>query len=219
MSPKDNHFDVIIVGAGLSGIGAAHHLKNKCPDHSFIILEARERMGGTWDLFKYPGIRSDSDMFTLGYIFKPWIADEAIADGPAILQYINETAQEDDTAKLIRYNHKVVQASWSSDSSSWTITSHTPNQGSVEYTCNFLFMCCGYYDYENGYTPDFQGLQDYNGTFIHPQHWPEGLDYTDKKNNGYRKRCNCRYSCPRIGKRCSTCSYATAFTHLHCQRT
>ena len=181
MDQQSNYFDVIIVGAGLSGIGAAHHLKTKCPDKSFILLEAREAMGGTWDLFRYPGIRSDSDMFTLGYSFKPWIADEAIADGPAILDYINETAKEDGTAEKIRYKHKVINASWSSDKSMWTMDVDTGDQHTVQYRCNFLFMCSGYYDYDKGYTPDFEGMSDFSGTIVHPQKWPQDLDYSGAK--------------------------------------
>ncbi len=181
MADNCEHFDVIIVGAGLSGIGAAHHMKTKCPHHSFIILEARDAMGGTWDLFKYPGIRSDSDMYTLGYHFKPWVADEAIADGPAILDYIHETASEDGTDRLIRYNHKVIDAEWSSESSSWSINVEHKDGNRTILSCNFLFMCSGYYDYDNGYMPDFPGLEDYKGTLIHPQKWPKDLDYTDQE--------------------------------------
>lgn len=181
--PESNlHFDVIIVGAGLSGIGAAHHISTRCPGKTFTILEARESMGGTWDLFRYPGIRSDSDMYTLGYSFKPWIAEEAIADGPAILSYIKEAAVEGGFENNIRYNHKVQHASWSSSEALWTITVGTKDQAeSVKYTCGFLFMCSGYYNYDEGYTPDFKGLNDFSGTLVHPQKWPQSLDYTGKK--------------------------------------
>ena len=181
MEQKELHYDVIIVGAGLSGIGAAHHIKNKCPNHSFAILEARENMGGTWDLFKYPGIRSDSDMYTLGYIFKPWIAKEAIADGPAILSYIQETAQEDQTDQLIKYNHKVINASWSSESNHWTVEVELNGGIKTNYSCDFLFMCSGYYDYDSGYMPDFDRIEEFGGTLIHPQKWPADLDYSGKK--------------------------------------
>jgi len=180
MDSNKNYTDVIIVGAGLSGIGAAHHLQTNCPDHSFTILEGRENMGGTWDLFRYPGIRSDSDMYTLGYSFKPWRNPKAIADGPAILKYIHDTATEDGIDKHIKYNHKVEGASWDSTTARWTIKVATDGQ-EVEYFCNFLFMCCGYYSYEKGYTPEFEGIDDYKGQIIHPQEWPEDLDYTGKK--------------------------------------
>ena len=181
MAAKD-HYDVIIVGAGLSGIGAAFHLQEKCPDQSIAILEARSAMGGTWDLFRYPGIRSDSDMFTLGYIFKPWIAKEAIADGPAILEYIHETAKENGIDKKIRYNHKVVGASWSTDASKWTLTiDHGEGTDQTEMSCNFIFMCSGYYDYDEGYTPDFEGVDHFSGSVVHPQKWTSEIDYAGKK--------------------------------------
>lgn len=170
------HFDVLIVGAGLSGIGAGAHLRMNCPDKSFAILEGREAMGGTWDLFKYPGIRSDSDMYTLGYRFRPWTDPKAIADGPAILKYIQDTADDFDLTKEIRYDHRVHQANWSSEDARWTV--RTKN-GDV-LTCNFLYLCTGYYDYEEGYTPDFEGVDDFRGKIIHPQKWPEDLDYKGK---------------------------------------
>lgn len=179
---KQNHYDVIIVGAGLSGIGAAHNLQEKCPEKSYIILEGREAIGGTWDLFKYPGIRSDSDMFTLGYSFKPWKDQKAIADGPSILKYIRETAEEGGIDKNIRFNHKVTGSSWSSDTNQWTITSTIANSTEQKfYTCSFLFICSGYYNYDEGYTPEFAGREDFAGKIIHPQHWDTALDYTDKK--------------------------------------
>lgn len=181
MSQKGNHFDVLIVGAGLSGIGAAHHLSTKCPNHSFRILEARPRMGGTWDLFKYPGIRSDSDMYTLGYDFKPWVDKKALADGPAILDYIKETAKEGGYENKILYNHKVISSDWSSQKKQWNINVDIANtEDEKSYSCDFLFVCSGYYSYEGGYTPDFQHLDSYKGTFVHPQKWPEDLNYDDK---------------------------------------
>ena len=150
------HFDVLVVGAGLSGIGAACHLKNNCPNKSFVILEGRGVLGGTWDLFRYPGIRSDSDMYTLGYRFRPWRDPEAIADGPAILNYIRETAVEFGVDKEIHYNHRVKRASWSSDHALWTVEAETgPEKRVAQFTCNFLLLCTGYYDYENGYTPEW----------------------------------------------------------------
>lgn len=177
-----NYVDVLIVGAGLSGIGAACHLQRECPNKSIAILEGRAAMGGTWDLFRYPGIRSDSDMYTLGYRFKPWRNAKSIADGPSILQYIRETAAEYGIEQKIRYNQKVVRASWSSDTARWTVESKHSETGEVAtITCNFLWMCSGYYSYEAGYTPDFPGLAQFQGTIIHPQKWPEQLDYAGKR--------------------------------------
>ena len=176
------HVDVIIVGAGLSGIGGACHLKMECPAKSFVILEGRENMGGTWDLFRYPGIRSDSDMYTLGYRFRPWRDAKAIADGPAILSYIHETAAEFGVDKAIRYNHRVRRASWSSDHSRWTVEAEVgPDKPPVQLSCNFLYLCTGYYDYASGYTPEWPGVARFRGTIVHPQKWPEDLDYTGKR--------------------------------------
>ena len=176
------HVDVIIVGAGLSGIGGACHLRMHCPNKSFVILEGREAMGGTWDLFRYPGVRSDSDMYTLGYRFRPWRDAKAIADGPAILSYIHETAAEFDVDKTIRYNHRVRHASWSSIDARWTVDIETgPDKTPVQLTCNFLYLCTGYYDYASGYTPDWPDVARFRGTIVHPQKWPEDLDYTGKR--------------------------------------
>ena len=176
------HFDVVIVGAGLSGIGAAYHLKDKCPGKTFAILEGRDAIGGTWDLFRYPGIRSDSDMHTLGYEFKPWREAKAIADGPAIRRYVHETARENDIVEHIRFRHLVRSASWCSDTAAWTITAERADSGeTVRYGCNFLFMCGGYYSYEKGHTPEFPGREAFRGTVLHPQFWPEDLDYTGKR--------------------------------------
>jgi monooxygenase len=174
------HVDVIIVGAGLSGIGGACHLKMHCPNKSFVILEGREAMGGTWDLFRYPGVRSDSDMYTLGYRFRPWRDAKAIADGPAILSYIRETAAEFDVEKTIRYSHRVRGASWSSTDARWIVDVETGTD-KTQLTCNFLYLCTGYYDYASGYTPDWPGVQRFGGTIVHPQKWPEDLDYTGKR--------------------------------------
>jgi monooxygenase len=174
------HFDVVIVGAGLSGVGAGYHLQASAPDRSYVILEGRETIGGTWDLFRYPGIRSDSDMYTLGYAFKPWREAKAIADGPSILKYVRETATENAIADHIRYRHMVKRASWSTEDALWTVEAETGGK-TVRFTCSFLFLCGGYYAYDAGYTPDYPGRDRFKGAFIHPQHWPEGLDYAGKK--------------------------------------
>jgi len=177
-----DHFDVIIVGAGLSGIGAAYHLQQQSPGKSYAILEGREAIGGTWDLFRYPGIRSDSDMHTLGYQFKPWTQAKAIADGPSILSYVNETADENRIRERIRFNHKVKSAAWSTDAAAWKVTAERSDSGELtELSCNFLFMCGGYYRYEEGFTPDFAGVDQFQGTIVHPQFWPEDLDYQGKR--------------------------------------
>ena len=164
------HFDVLIVGAGLSGIGAAYHLQRDCPGKTYAILEARGVIGGTWDLFRYPGIRSDSDMFTLGYSFKPWLEAKAIADGPSILNYVRETAAEHDIERRIRYGHKVKRAVWSSETATWTVDAELDG-ASVQVSCNFLSMCSGYYNYDAGYTPDFPGIERFQGRIVHPARW------------------------------------------------
>ncbi len=174
------HLDVVIIGAGISGISAAWHLQDRCPNKSYAILERRENLGGTWDLFKYPGIRSDSDMFTLGFRFKPWTSEKAIADGPSIMAYLKETVAEYGIDKHIRYSQKVVSADWSDDDNVWTIRVDR-NGEETELTASFLFAASGYYNYDQGYTPEFAGSEDFAGTIIHPQHWPEDLDYADKK--------------------------------------
>ena len=183
MTPSSNSdiVDVLIVGAGLSGIGSARHLQHACPERSFTLLESRETLGGTWDLFRYPGIRSDSDMYTLGYSFKPWLDRKSLADGPSILKYLKETATETGVDQHIRYNHKVLSANWSSESATWTVVvQRTDTDERLEYVCRFLMMCGGYYDYEQGYTPEFSGSEDFKGPVIHAQHWPEDLDYKEK---------------------------------------
>jgi monooxygenase len=180
MSTMSEHFDVVVVGAGISGIGAGCHLKAKSPDRSFVILEARADIGGTWDLFRYPGIRSDSDMFTLGYNFRPWTEAKAIADGPSILNYLRETAADHGVDRHIRFDHRVQRADWDSQTARWTV--EVAHDGrTVHFTCNFLFMCSGYYDYAAGFTPEFAGVESYQGRIVHPQHWPEDLDYSGQR--------------------------------------
>ncbi|RSD11480.1 flavin-containing monooxygenase [Amycolatopsis eburnea] len=170
-------FDVLIVGAGLSGIGAACRLRERLPGKTFAVLEARDTIGGTWDLFRYPGIRSDSDMFTLGYPFRPWKDPKAIADGPSILAYIRETAAASGVTGHIRFGHRVVRASWSSATARWTVsTAH-----GATFTCRFLYLCSGYYSYDSGHVVDFPGRAEFGGEIVHPQHWPESLDYTGKR--------------------------------------
>jgi len=180
-SSAPDHVDVLIVGAGLSGVGAACHLRDNSPGKTFAILEAREAMGGTWDLFRYPGIRSDSDMFTLGYRFRPWKEAKTIADGPAIRSYIRETAREYDVEKTIRYGHRVVRADWSTPDARWTVTVERGDGETAEITCGFLYMCTGYYRYDEGFTPEFAGTERFREQIIHPQHWPEDLDYDGKR--------------------------------------
>ena len=173
-------FDVIIVGAGLSGIGAAVHLRKHCPGKSFALLESREAIGGTWDLFRYPGIRSDSDMHTLGFSFKPWTEAKAIADGPSIRKYVNETADEYSIREHIRFGHSVKSANWSSEDSKWAVVCEK-NGETVELKCNFLMMCAGYYNYHQAYDAQLPGLDNFQGELVHPQFWPENLDYAGKK--------------------------------------
>ncbi|ULQ47645.1 NAD(P)/FAD-dependent oxidoreductase [Flagellatimonas centrodinii] len=179
---KNNHFDVLIIGAGLSGIGAACHLVRECPKKSFAVLERREAIGGTWDLFRYPGIRSDSDMYSFGYSFRPWTEPRVLADGPSIRRYVNETAQEYGVDKHIRFGRKVLSADWSSALGVWTVEALDEQTGKAErYTAGFVIGCTGYYNYDAGYRPDFPGEKDFKGQIVHPQHWPETLDYKGKR--------------------------------------
>jgi len=176
------HLDVLIVGAGLSGIGAAWHLQDRLPGKSYAILEAREDLGGTWDLFRYPGIRSDSDMHTLGYRFRPWTASKSITDGDSILDYVRRTASDHGIDERIRFGQRVVAANWSSADSRWTVDVERVGTGETDrLTCDFLWACSGYYRYDEGYTPEFEGIDRFPGPVVHPQHWPEDLDYEGKR--------------------------------------
>ena len=180
MTEMAEHLDVVVVGAGISGVSAAWHLQDRCPTKSYAILERRDDLGGTWDLFKYPGIRSDSDMFTLGFRFKPWLSAKSIADGASIKSYIRETAVENGIDRHIRYGHRVLTADWSDADNRWTVTVESDGQ-QREVTCTFLFACTGYYNYDEGFSPAFPGAEDFAGSIVHPQHWPEDLDYEGKR--------------------------------------
>ncbi len=184
-APAAEHRDVVVVGAGLSGIGAAYRLQTECPEHSYVVLEARDSVGGTWDLFRYPGIRSDSDMFTLGYPFKPWRDPQSIADGPSILAYVRETAQEFGIDRHIRFRTRLVSADWSGGEHRWTLgLEERGEDGSVRrrsLTCSFLYSCAGYYDYESGHAPGFPGAETFRGRVVHPQFWPEDLDWAGRR--------------------------------------
>lgn len=176
------HFDVVIIGAGLSGIGAGYRLRTKCPNKNYMILEARPDIGGTWDLFRYPGVRSDSDMFTLGYPFRPWTEAKAIADGPAILKYVRDTAREFGIDRHIRFKQRVRAAEWLSAEARWQLeVEEMDSRETRRYSCNFLYGCTGYYSYDHGYQPSFPGAENFRGRFVHPQQWPEDLDYAGKK--------------------------------------
>ena len=176
------HFDVVVVGAGLSGIGAAYHLQHSCPDRTFTVLEGRDSIGGTWDLFKYPGIRSDSDMYTFGFPFHPWKNPKAIADGASIMEYLNDTVDTYDLRKHMQFGKRVAASNWSSSEKKWTLTITDSQSGESQImTCSFLFMCSGYYDYKSGYEPEFPNAEAFEGIKIHPQHWDTNLDYADKK--------------------------------------
>jgi monooxygenase len=176
------HFDVLIVGAGLSGIGAGYHLQANCPGKTYAILEARDCIGGTWDLFRYPGIRSDSDMYTLGYSFRPWREAKAIADGPSILDYVRQTARDNGIEEKVRFHHRVIRAEWSTADGRWTVEAQRSDTlETVHLTCGFLMMCSGYYRYDEGYTPDFQGTERFAGRIVHPQKWSDDIDYAGKR--------------------------------------
>jgi monooxygenase len=180
--PGIEHFDVLFVGAGLSGVGAAYHLQQGSPGRTYVILEGREAVGGTWDLFRYPGIRSDSDMYTLGYSFRPWEEAKAIADGPSILRYVNDTADRYGIRRHIRFRHHVKRADWSSAEARWIVEAERTDSGErIRFSCNWLHMCSGYYDYSEGYDPEFAGRESFRGRIVHPQFWPEDLDYSGRK--------------------------------------
>jgi len=181
-TPLPEHVDVLVIGAGLSGIGAACQLSTECPDKSYLILESRGATGGTWDLFRYPGIRSDSDMFTLGYKFRPWPGSQVLADGPSILSYMRETAEKYGVSDKIRLNKKVLSGDWSSADQRWTVTVEDTESGKTEtITASYVHSCAGYYNYDEGYLPEFPGYDTFKGQLVHPQHWPEDLDYTGKR--------------------------------------
>ena len=176
------HFDTLIIGAGISGISAAHYMQADCPNKTYAILEGRKNIGGTWDLFRYPGIRSDSDMYTFGFAFRPWTDAKTIAPREAIIEYLEKTVKDEGIDQHILFEHKVNKASWSSKESLWTITTNTPNSDhSKKFTCSFLSLCTGYYNYENGFTPNFKGIENFKGQIIHPQKWTEDIDYSNKK--------------------------------------
>ncbi|GAA1429343.1 NAD(P)/FAD-dependent oxidoreductase [Microlunatus lacustris] len=179
-SEPDHTVDVLVIGAGLSGIGAAYRLQTECPDRTYAVLEARERVGGTWDLFRYPGVRSDSDVFTFSYLFRPWAGEQTLADGEGIRRYIEDVAAENGIDRRIRFGTRVVHASWSSETERWTVTAERAGRGET-WSCRFVYACSGYYDYTGGYTPDFPGLADYRGQVVHPQFWPDDLTVAGRR--------------------------------------
>jgi monooxygenase len=179
VSDRGEHVDVLIIGAGLSGIGAAAHLTRELPHTSYVVLEARAASGGTWDLFRYPGVRSDSDMYTMGYRFRPWRHDEALGSGERILEYVRDTAREYDVERRIRYSHRVVRASWATTRARWTVDADHDGE-TVTFTAGFVWSCRGYYDYEHGHEPEFAGADEFRGPIVHPQHWPDDLEWTDQ---------------------------------------
>lgn len=182
MNIPTEHVDVIVIGAGISGISAGYHLSRQCPDRSFALLEGRPDLGGTWDLFRYPGVRSDSDMHTLGFSFKPWVHQKSIADGPSILQYLRETVDQFGLGPHIRFRHRVMSASWSSEHARWTLSVQRGDDiEPVTMTCGFIMMCAGYYSYRHGHEPHFEGRDQFQGRIVHPQAWPQDLDWNDQQ--------------------------------------
>ena len=211
------YFDVLIIGAGLSGIDAAHHLQQFCPKKRCVILEQRDRIGGTWDLFRYPGIRSDSDMLTMGYSFRPWMSPKAISPGDDIRGYIADTASEEGIDRHIRFGHRIQSAAWSSETATWTVDAlrKSPDgEESVTLTCNFLFSCAGYYRYSAGYTPEFPGVDQFQGTIVHPQAWPENVDYTGRRVLIIGSGAKAVTLGARDGKNRGPCDNAAAFADL-----
>ena len=204
---------MLIVGAGLSGIGAAWWLQKECPGKSYAILEQREAIGGTWDLFRYPGIRSDSDMYTLGYAFRPWTEAKAIADGPSILKYVRATASEAGIDKNIRFNHKVLSANWDNATSRWTVTTETGGK-TATYTSQFLFMCSGYYRYEAGFTPHFEGMDKFKGRIAHPQKWTADIDHAGKNVVVIGSGATAVTLVPEMAKNGQARHHAAALAHL-----
>ncbi|GJD58271.1 flavin-containing monooxygenase [Methylobacterium dankookense] len=181
-APPAEHLDVLVIGAGISGISAGHALQTRCPDKSYAILEAREALGGTWDLFRYPGLRSDSDLYTFGFSFRPWTEDKSIADAASILAYLRETAAAFGIDRRIRYRQRVVSAAWSTKEARWTVAVEAGPEGRrLIYTCSFLYVCAGYYDYDAGYLPDWPGMERFGGRIVHPQAWPEDLDHAGQR--------------------------------------
>lgn len=213
------YLDVIIVGAGLSGIGAARHLQDKCPERSFALLESRDAIGGTWDIHRYPGVRSDSEMYTYAYNFKPWTNSKVIADGSTILSYIREAAEEGGIDKKVRFGIKVVKADWSDASASWTVhTEQLKWDGKIKrgkLRCKFLLSCAGYYDYAGGYTPEFAGRDDFQGRVAHPQNWPEDMDYRDKKVVVIGSGATAVTLLPAMTDKAAHVDHVAAHTHLY----
>jgi monooxygenase len=184
MSPEGatEHLEVLIVGGGMSGVSAAIRLRQERPEASIAILESRDRIGGTWDLFRYPGIRSDSDMYTFAFRFQPWQGEKTIADGASIRSYLNEVAVQNGVDTIIRFGHRVVEASWSSEQARWTVRAdRSDGTGTTTFTCSFLYLCSGYYNYEHGNTPEFKGRERFEGTIVHPQFWPEDLEVEGRR--------------------------------------
>ena len=176
----NSEVDILVIGAGISGIGLSYYIKQLCPQKSLMILEGREQLGGTWSLFKYPGVRSDSDMYTYGYQFNPWTEQDSLATGDRICDYLKSTANKFDIDKHIHYQHKVTHLNWNSDIKRWEVHVSTP-QGNNVFHASYVFSCSGYYNYKEGHAPEFEGSDNFKGTVVHPQFWPENLDYSDKK--------------------------------------
>ncbi|MEI2700500.1 MAG: NAD(P)/FAD-dependent oxidoreductase [Microthrixaceae bacterium] len=217
---EHEHLDVLVVGAGLSGINAAHHLETTCPWARYAVFEGRARIGGTWDLFRYPGIRSDSDMFTFSYPWRPWPIERTIGRGEEIRQYIEDTAREDDSYSKIRFRHRIVRAEWSSEDNRWTVTAERIGDDgkaveTLEVTAGFILSCTGYYRYDRGYLPDWEGMDEYQGQLIHPQSWPEDADLTDKRIVVIGSGATAVTLVPELARVSPTRDDAAALTDLH----